>query len=441
MQVLDAVGFVVKSSDARLTDSQKYIFESVLKIFGKDMGDNIHFLVTFNDGGETEPHVLDAITQAELPCQTDSKGSPSHFKFNNGAMDIKPLEGDYMSSSKWKLSMDGFESFFKELNNMPTQSLQMTKEVLKMRKCLEIQLEFLWGMIDEQLAKIYELRNTEAIIAQNKEKIDSNQNFEITVTVPKKVKKTIDSIQSALNCKKCEVTCHYPCNPILWTNFCPAFWELSFPAGNITDAMIMITLPTHQIIDSLAKKTPDICTNSSEVDSTGMSTWVPIPNPLVWSMATITVAIEAGRNLLTQNRTCKVCPGKCPTDVHVNERQRWVYQQVEEKQTLFDMRKRYEEAMGQQANAEDTLTSINAEIERFKQKIFTAMKEITSCSNLLKSKALRGDPLTTAEYIQLKIDNDQKEKKHGYEERINILEEVLKIAMENLAGEDMEQLN
>ncbi len=97
--------------------------------------------------------------------------------------------------------------------------------------------------------------------------------------------------------------------------------------------------------------------------------------------------------------------------------------------------------MKNQVNAEDTLASLNEEIERFKLNIFTAMKEITSYSNLLKSKALRGDPLTTAEYIQLKIDNEQKEKKNGYEERINILKEVLKIAMENLAGEDMEQLN
>ncbi len=306
-----------------------------------------------------------------------------------------------------------------------------------MRKCIEIQLEFMWGMIDEQLAKIEELRNTEIIIAQNKEKIDDNQNFEITVKVPKKVKKKFDNNQSALNCKKCEVTCHYPCNPILWTNFCPAFWELSLSARDITNAMRIISHSAHRIMHSFANKTPDFCTNSSEVDSTEMNTL----NPLVWSMATIPVAVEAGKNLFKQNRTCKVCPGKCPTDDHVNETQRWVYQQVEEKQTLFDMRKRYEEAMGQQANAEDTLTSINAEIERFKLNIFTAMKEITNCSNLLKSKALHGDPLTTAEYIQLKIDNEQKEKKHGYAERINILEEVLKITKENLAGEDMEQLN
>lgn len=63
--------------------------------------------------------------------------------------------------------MDSFESFFKELNNMPTQSLQMTKEVLEMRKCLEMQLKFMWDLIDEQLTKMEELHKTEEIIAQN----------------------------------------------------------------------------------------------------------------------------------------------------------------------------------------------------------------------------------------------------------------------------------
>ena len=34
---LDAVAFVAQSSLARLTPSQKYIFESILAIFGKDI--------------------------------------------------------------------------------------------------------------------------------------------------------------------------------------------------------------------------------------------------------------------------------------------------------------------------------------------------------------------------------------------------------------------
>jgi hypothetical protein len=313
------------------------------------------------------------------------------------------------------LSMDGFESFFKELSNMSTKSLQMTKEVLEMRKRLEMQLELMWGSIDEQLAKIEELRNTEIVIAQNKEKIDNNQNFEITVTVSKKVKEIIETFennQSALNCTHCEETCHYPCNPSLWTNFCPAFW--GFSLSNIQQSAFN-PVSSHSNSKTVKKRLAETHReNSWEMDAV---------NPGM-------VILEAGINLFTQNRTCKVCPGKCQSSDHVNEKQRWVYQQVEEKQTLFDVRKRYEEAMGQQANAEGTLASLKAEIERFKLNIFTAMKEITSCSNLLKNKALRGDPLTTAEYIQLKIDNEQKEKKHGYAERINSLQDVLEITMD-----------
>lgn len=385
------------------------------------MKDNIRFLVTFSDSDE-KPQVLDAIKEAKLPCQMDPNNeSPRHFKFNNGAMDRQHTSEN---DSKWKLSMDSFESFLLGLNNMPTTSLQMTNEVLEMRKCLEKQLELMWGAMDEQLTKIEELRNTEIIIAQNKDKIDSNKNFEIPFKVSKKEK--IDNNQSALNCNKCEVTCHYPCFTLA-LNLCPAFWEFSLSAIPVETLNSMSSILPH----SLAKKTAAICTNNSEVATTEMSR-------MVWSAATIPVAFEAGRNVLTPNRTCKVCPGKCPTDDHVNERRRWIYRQVEEKKTLFDMRKRYEEAIGQTLNAEETLASLKEEIERFKLDIFKAMKEITSCSNLLKSIALLGDDsLTTVEYIQLKIDNEQKEKKHGYAERIKSFEDVLKIAKENLAGEDV----
>ncbi|KZR95485.1 Uncharacterized protein APZ42_010776, partial [Daphnia magna] len=72
IQELDAVGFVVQSALARLTSSQTYIFNSVLSIFGKDIGENVRFLVTFADAGR--PSVLAAIKEASLPngCQQGS---------------------------------------------------------------------------------------------------------------------------------------------------------------------------------------------------------------------------------------------------------------------------------------------------------------------------------------------------------------------------------
>ncbi|KZR99541.1 Uncharacterized protein APZ42_004548, partial [Daphnia magna] len=53
---------------------------------------------------------------------------------------------------------------------------------------------------------------------------------------------------------------------------------------------------------------------------------------------------------------------------------------------------------------------------------------ITRCSNLLKKIALRGDPLTTPEYINLMIENEKKEKKPGHWERIKSFKDLLQKA-------------
>ena len=73
------MGFAVQSALARLTPSQKYIFESILAIFGNDVKDNISFLVTFTDG--QTPPVLEAIKEADIAHQLDINGQPHHQCF------------------------------------------------------------------------------------------------------------------------------------------------------------------------------------------------------------------------------------------------------------------------------------------------------------------------------------------------------------------------
>ncbi|KAK1879616.1 Translocase of chloroplast 34 like chloroplastic [Dissostichus eleginoides] len=60
---IDAVCFVAQASLARLTATQKYVFDSVLSIFGKDVTENLQVLVTFADG--QRPPVLEAINVSE----------------------------------------------------------------------------------------------------------------------------------------------------------------------------------------------------------------------------------------------------------------------------------------------------------------------------------------------------------------------------------------
>ena len=46
LDTLDAVCFAIKATDARLSSSQKYVFDSILNLFGKDIKNNIFVLIT-----------------------------------------------------------------------------------------------------------------------------------------------------------------------------------------------------------------------------------------------------------------------------------------------------------------------------------------------------------------------------------------------------------
>ncbi|XP_015252136.1 PREDICTED: uncharacterized protein LOC107098801 [Cyprinodon variegatus] len=81
---INAVCFVAQAALARLTSTQKYVFDSILSIFGKDVAENIRVLVTFADG--QKPPVLSGITESGVPCPKSKDGLPVHFKFNNSAL-------------------------------------------------------------------------------------------------------------------------------------------------------------------------------------------------------------------------------------------------------------------------------------------------------------------------------------------------------------------
>ncbi|XP_057368813.2 uncharacterized protein LOC130689888 [Daphnia carinata] len=402
IQELNAVGFVAQSALARLTSSQTYIFNSVLSIFGKDIGENVRILVTFADG--SQPSVLAAIKEAKLPCQMDSNNKPCHQKFNNGVVYASnQIPDDDMSPIEWRKAMQNFQSFFAELSNMPIKSLQLTKEVLNCRESLQIAIKGLETTIQAHLMKIEELWKTEKIITLNKDHVNANKDFKITVKVPKKKKVEVGMHLTALNCSKCEVTCHYPCNRILWTGFCPAFWHS----------------------DQFSPTMPDSANNvSPSISHTDQQTVIQSVTNFIWS-STYNTAVNTATSLGMRGRRCKVCPGKCATDVHSNEPTRWEYVQEDETRTLCDIRKKYDEAMKKTLNVEELKKALQGEAEQLKFDIIKAMDQIIHYKNHLTKIALRGEPLSTPEYIKLMIENEEKEKKPGHSERIRSFKDLL----------------
>ncbi|XP_076854976.1 uncharacterized protein LOC143509945 [Brachyhypopomus gauderio] len=210
---IDAVCFVVQSSLPRLTSTQKYILQSILSLFGKDIGENIVILVTFADG--QTPPVLEGLKSADIQCAKNNDGSPLHFKFNNSALFASDKwlgTGDHFGQMFWKMGKQSMERFFSHLNLFQTQSLQLTKEVLEERRQLEVSIKRLQTTIQDRLAKLDKIKQTKAALEHQQSLIDANKDFEYEVELPKVAKVDISGENTFVtNCLSCNYTCHYPC--------------------------------------------------------------------------------------------------------------------------------------------------------------------------------------------------------------------------------------
>ena len=220
---IDGIGFVAQASLARLTHSQKYIFDAILSIFGRDIGENFFVMCTFVD--RHKPPILAAMEEAKLP--TFDKLDKSFFCFNNSALfalnhskeeiDKVSLEFDNFF---WKMGMQSLDVFFKRLNQMNCRSLKLTKQVLDERERLEALIQGLQPKIRVGLSKMDELRQEERVLKQHETDIKANKDYAYEVVLDKQRKVDLTG-EYVTNCITCNYTCHYPCyDPD--TKNCPA---------------------------------------------------------------------------------------------------------------------------------------------------------------------------------------------------------------------------
>uniref|UniRef100_A0A8C5MCM5 AIG1-type G domain-containing protein n=1 Tax=Leptobrachium leishanense TaxID=445787 RepID=A0A8C5MCM5_9ANUR len=168
---IDAIAFVVKASDIRLTPEQRYVFDSILSIFGQNIKQNIVFCFTFSEL-RGKPKVLQTLTDASIPCALDADGKPIYFKFNNS--DISPAddeddgEGFPEEKSHWEMRRESLEKRFEFLQHADTKSLTLTREVLKEREALENALQGLIPKIEEAVVKADLLERNKIYLEEHK---------------------------------------------------------------------------------------------------------------------------------------------------------------------------------------------------------------------------------------------------------------------------------
>jgi len=203
IQSIDAICFVIRAPQARLTAVQKYIFAQVLGIFGNDIGENILVLLTFADG--KKPPALEALAADKVPFK-------SSFKLNNSAFDLAESDDEDMFSKMfWQMGIKSFDNLFKSIGSLRAKSLQLTRKVLSRREELENYIVSVQPTIRAGFTALDKLRQQINVINKYGDLIDANKDFEYKVKKQKARQTPNNGAFNTTTCLTCNFTCHRSC--------------------------------------------------------------------------------------------------------------------------------------------------------------------------------------------------------------------------------------
>ncbi|CAI5669648.1 unnamed protein product [Oreochromis niloticus] len=205
-----AAGLVLKASDNRLSERLKYILDSVMSLFGKNMEKNTVALITHSDGRRPK-NPLQALEAANIKCAKNEMNQPVYFLFNNCQLEDEEEEFLKLYFEVSERGMREFATFLKETTPLkPEATPEVLKEGIRLTACIQ--------NLQERI-RFTEVKQRE--MKQTQEALEKHDNM-MTEEVPPfvvqvfKHKEPIRAemcgpgFKAAVSCTDCEENCHYP---------------------------------------------------------------------------------------------------------------------------------------------------------------------------------------------------------------------------------------
>ena len=133
---LNAICFVSKATNTKITSNQKIILNKILNLFAKNVLKNFICMMTFSDGAT--PHILEDFKKSKFYNKIISMvGEKWYLLFNNSAI-FNPEYGA-MEKKYYRLGMESFKEFMNKLKNLKKENMKESFEVQKKRFEIEEQ--------------------------------------------------------------------------------------------------------------------------------------------------------------------------------------------------------------------------------------------------------------------------------------------------------------
>lgn len=121
---------------------------------------------------------------------------------------------------------------------------------------------------------------------------------------------------------------------------------------------------------------------------------------------------------------CRICPRKCNWSEHRNHPYLIEHKLVTETRTVEDLKQKYHKAVEGKATAEKMMRSLDESLQKVHLQVLTMIKQAQHSVRRLDEIALKPNPLTEVEYIEVLIESEKRGAKPGYQQRINYYEEA-----------------
>ncbi|XP_056624760.1 uncharacterized protein LOC130437399 [Triplophysa dalaica] len=124
------------------------------------------------------------------------------------------------------------------------------------------------------------------------------------------------------------------------------------------------------------------------------------------------------------NGKCRICPGKCDWNVHFIQKYKWEYVPEKMKDTHKELKQRFEDTHGEVMSKEKIFKTLDKEFEIVQYEVVSLIRKSQKSLERLQDIALKPNPLSTPDYIDLLIEAEKQEAKFGFQNRIISLMKV-----------------
>lgn len=118
------------------------------------------------------------------------------------------------------------------------------------------------------------------------------------------------------------------------------------------------------------------------------------------------------------NEHCRVCPEKCHWSSHANVPYVFEYYQAMETHTSNDLKKRYDTAKSSKLNAEAMIVENESKLNIMQVEVYMIIDQARRSIKRLEEIALKPNPLTEVDYLDLLIQSEEMEARPGWMKRV-----------------------